>query len=82
LGSDVVLLTASISPDLFTAPPPRNAISLIKEGFRDKSKHLRHGARRREPVARGSARAPQQGATPCHAPHRRTRLVSRRARCI
>jgi len=40
-ASDVVLLTAAISPDLFTAPPPGNAISPIKEGFRDKSKHLR-----------------------------------------
>jgi hypothetical protein len=51
------LLTASISPDLFTAPPPGNAISLIKEGFRDKSKHLSdrapRGARRR---ARSRAR--------------------------
>jgi hypothetical protein len=43
-ANDVVLLTASISPDLFTAPPPGNAISLIKEGFRAKSKHLRGGA--------------------------------------
>jgi hypothetical protein len=40
------LLTASISPDLFTAPPPGNAISIIKEGFRDKSKHLRESAPR------------------------------------
>jgi hypothetical protein len=40
-ASDVVLLTASISPDLFTAPPPGNAISPIKECFGDKSKHLR-----------------------------------------
>ena len=40
-ASDVVNVTASIRPDLFTAPPPGNAISLIKEGFRDKSKHLR-----------------------------------------
>jgi len=39
-ASDVVTLTASISSDLFTQPPPRKAISLIKEGFRDKSKHL------------------------------------------
>jgi len=58
-ANDVVLETASISPDLFTAPPPGNAISLIKEGFRDKSKHLRdsapRGARRR---ARWRARIP------------------------
>ncbi|HEY5024289.1 MAG TPA: hypothetical protein VII76_04870 [Acidimicrobiales bacterium] len=45
-ANDDVLLTASISPDLFTAPPPGNAISLIKEGFRGKSKHLRDRAPR------------------------------------
>jgi hypothetical protein len=60
-ANDVVLLTASISPDLFTAPPPGNAISLIKEGFRGKSKHLRdhapRGARTRDrPRARIRAR--------------------------
>jgi hypothetical protein len=53
------LQTASISPDLFNAPPPGNAISPIKEGFRDKSKHLRdrapRGARTR---ARSRARSP------------------------
>jgi hypothetical protein len=40
-ADDGDLLTASTSPDFFTAPPPGNAISLIKEGFRDEIKHLR-----------------------------------------
>ncbi|HLN42553.1 MAG TPA: hypothetical protein VK215_08860 [Acidimicrobiales bacterium] len=69
-ANDVVLQTASISPDLFTAPPPGNAISPIKEGFRDKSKHLRdrapRGARRH---ARSRARFPA-----------RSRAVARRER--
>ena len=71
-ANDVVLLTASISPDLFTAPPPGNAISTIKEGFRGKSKHLREsaprGARRRaRSCARSTARKQRVAGRVCGA---------------
>jgi hypothetical protein len=40
--NDVVLLIASIRPDLFTRrPPPCSGIPSIKEGFGTKVKHLR-----------------------------------------
>jgi len=40
--NDVVLLIASIRPDLFTRrPPPYSGMPTIKEGFRVKVKHLR-----------------------------------------
>jgi hypothetical protein len=60
-ANDVVLLTASISPDLFTAPPPEMQSQQSKKVFAAKASICviaRHAERAH---ARGHARGPQQG---------------------
>jgi hypothetical protein len=57
LATDVVLLIASIRPDLFTRrPPPCSGIPSIKEGFGPKVKHCRCWSMLARKVSRKVAR--------------------------